>query len=81
MKVRYRARALADIEGIYRYLAPRSQVGAHNVLRAIYAQSSARQPCAISRYRCGKVEGAGVHLSTKTANGAKSSSTSITNNR
>ncbi len=37
MKVQYRERALADLEEIYRYLAQRSQTGARNVLRAIYA--------------------------------------------
>lgn len=35
MRVRYRARALADLEEIERYLAPRSPTGARNVLRAI----------------------------------------------
>jgi len=35
MKVRYRARALADIEDIFRFLNERSPTGAHNVLRAI----------------------------------------------
>jgi plasmid stabilization system protein ParE len=35
MKVRYRARALADLEEISRYLEPRSPVGARNVLGAI----------------------------------------------
>lgn len=37
MRLRYRAQALADIDGIYRYLAKRSPSGAHNVLKAIYA--------------------------------------------
>lgn len=37
MKVRYRARALADIENINTYLEERSPSGAANVLRAIYA--------------------------------------------
>jgi plasmid stabilization system protein ParE len=37
MKVRYRARALADLEDIFRYLSPRSLAGAEKVLRAIYA--------------------------------------------
>jgi toxin ParE1/3/4 len=37
MKVRYRARALADLEDIFRYLSPRSLTGAEKVLRAIYA--------------------------------------------
>jgi len=35
MKVLYRARALADLEEISRYLEPRSPVGARNVLGAI----------------------------------------------
>jgi len=37
MTVRYRAQALADIDGISRYLEERSPMGARNVLRAIYA--------------------------------------------
>lgn len=37
MIVRYRARALADIDQIYSYLEERSPTGARNVLRAIYA--------------------------------------------
>lgn len=37
MKVRYRARALADLHEIYIYLNERSPAGAANVLRAIYA--------------------------------------------
>ncbi len=37
MKVRYRARAIADLEKIYLYLAPRSPSGADNVLRSIHA--------------------------------------------
>ena len=37
MKVRYRARALSDLDEIYRYLEPRSPTGAVNVLRAIHA--------------------------------------------
>lgn len=37
MKVRYRALALADIDGIFRYLNERSPTGARNVLRAIRA--------------------------------------------
>ena len=36
MKVRYRARALADLEEISEFLHPRSPTGARNVLRAIY---------------------------------------------
>jgi toxin ParE1/3/4 len=36
MKVRYRARALADLEEIHRYLEPRSPAGAQNVLRSIH---------------------------------------------
>jgi toxin ParE1/3/4 len=35
MKVRYRARALADIEDIFRFLNDRSPTGAGNVLRAM----------------------------------------------
>jgi len=35
MKVRYRERALADLEGIFQFLNDRSPAGAHNVLRAI----------------------------------------------
>lgn len=35
MKVRYRARALADIDGIFQYLNERSPTGARNVLRAL----------------------------------------------
>jgi toxin ParE1/3/4 len=37
MKVRYRARALADIDGIFQYLNERSPTGARNVLRALAA--------------------------------------------
>lgn len=37
MKVRYRLRALADIDEIRRYLEPRSAAGALNVVQAIYA--------------------------------------------
>lgn len=37
MNVRYRARAISDLEEIYRYLEPRSPVGARNVLRTIHA--------------------------------------------
>jgi plasmid stabilization system protein ParE len=37
MKVHYRARALSDLEEIYRYLEPRSPIGARNVLRTIHA--------------------------------------------
>ena len=36
MRVRYRARALSDLDDINRYLAPRSPTGAGNVLRAIH---------------------------------------------
>ena len=36
MRIRYRVRALADIDGIYRYLVKRSPSGAANVVRAIY---------------------------------------------
>ncbi len=35
MRVRYRARALADLDDIFRYLDQRSPTGARNVLRAI----------------------------------------------
>lgn len=37
MRVRYRERALADLEDIFRYLNDRSPTGAHNVIEAIYA--------------------------------------------
>jgi plasmid stabilization system protein ParE len=37
MKVRYRARALSDLETIHRYLEPCSPAGARNVLTAIHA--------------------------------------------
>jgi plasmid stabilization system protein ParE len=33
---RYRARALADLDEIYRYLEPHSPTCAHNVLRALH---------------------------------------------
>jgi plasmid stabilization system protein ParE len=36
MSVRYRERALSDLEEIAQYLEPRSPTGARNVLRAIY---------------------------------------------
>jgi plasmid stabilization system protein ParE len=39
MKLRYRARALADIDAIHRYLEERSPSGARSVLRAIYAST------------------------------------------
>ena len=35
MKVRYRARAMADLDEIFTFLNDRSPVGAHNVLHAI----------------------------------------------
>ncbi len=35
MKVRYRARALADLDDIFRFLNERSPTGAGNVLRAL----------------------------------------------
>jgi toxin ParE1/3/4 len=35
MNIRYRARALADIDDIFRYLSERSPSGARNVLSAI----------------------------------------------
>jgi toxin ParE1/3/4 len=37
MKLQYRAQALSDIDAIHQYLEERSQPGARNVLRAIYA--------------------------------------------
>ncbi len=37
MIVRYRAQALTDIDGIYRYIRERSPSGALRVIRAIYA--------------------------------------------
>jgi plasmid stabilization system protein ParE len=37
MSVRYRERALSDLEDIAQYLEPRSAIGARNVLRAIHA--------------------------------------------
>jgi toxin ParE1/3/4 len=48
MIVRYRAEALADVEGIYDYLYERSPSGAQNVLQAIYdgVQVIAEQPLA-----------------------------------
>ena len=36
MRIRYRARALADLEDIFRFLNERSPTGARNVLRAIH---------------------------------------------
>ena len=36
MRIQYRAQALADIDGIYKYLEKQSPAGAFNVLRAIY---------------------------------------------
>ena len=36
MRIRYRPRALADLDEIYRYLEPHSPTGAHNVLRALH---------------------------------------------
>jgi plasmid stabilization system protein ParE len=46
MRIRYRARALADLEEIYQYLEPRSSTGAQNVLRAIHdaIEQVAREP-------------------------------------
>ena len=51
MKLRYRARALADIEEIHRYLELRSPSGARNVLQAIHASihSVADQPYGYER--------------------------------
>ncbi len=48
MNVRYRARALADIDEIFQYLNERSPTGARNVLRAIAdaIDSIAGQPLA-----------------------------------
>jgi plasmid stabilization system protein ParE len=37
MRVRYRERALADLEDIFRYLNDRSPAGAHHVIEAVYA--------------------------------------------
>ncbi len=36
MKIRYRARAIGDLEEIHSYLGPRSRIGVRNVLRAIH---------------------------------------------
>jgi plasmid stabilization system protein ParE len=36
MNIRYRARALADLEDIFQYLDERSPAGAQNVLRALH---------------------------------------------
>lgn len=46
MRIHYRARALADLEEIYRYLEPRSLSGARNVLRALHEaiEQIARDP-------------------------------------
>jgi plasmid stabilization system protein ParE len=46
MTVRYRARALSDLEEISRYLTPRSPTGARNVLHAIHSaiEQVAMQP-------------------------------------
>ena len=51
MKVRYRARALADLEDIFRYLDQRSPTGARNVLRAVHLaiEDVAEQPLASPR--------------------------------
>ena len=48
MNVRYRARALADLDGIFQYLNERSPGGARNVLRAIRdaIEDIAEQPLA-----------------------------------
>ena len=37
MRLRYRAQALSDIDGIHRYLDERSPSAARSVVRAIYA--------------------------------------------
>jgi plasmid stabilization system protein ParE len=51
MNIRYRARALADIESIFQYLNERSPSGARNVLAAIAGaiDSVAAQPEAAPR--------------------------------
>jgi toxin ParE1/3/4 len=51
MNVRYRARALADLEDIFGYLDQRSPTGARSVLRAIHqaVQEIADQPLAAVR--------------------------------
>ncbi len=51
MKVRYRARALADLEDIFRYLDQRSPTGARNVLLAIHRaiEEVSEQPMASPR--------------------------------
>ena len=53
MRLRYRARALADINAIHSYLEERSPSGARNVLRAIYAsvQLIAEQPTGLLAHR------------------------------
>ena len=51
MRLRYRAKALADIEAIHSYLHERSPDGAQGVLRGIYAsiQLIAEQPLSYQR--------------------------------
>jgi plasmid stabilization system protein ParE len=51
MKVRYRERARADIEEIFRYIKRRNPNGAQNVIRAIFAgvQFLAENPLAAPR--------------------------------
>jgi len=51
MNVRYRARALADLDDIFRYLDQRSPAGARNVLHAIHRaiEEIADQPLAAVR--------------------------------
>lgn len=51
MTIRYRARALADLEDIFRYLDQRSPTGARNVLHAIHRaiEETAEQPLAAPR--------------------------------
>src|SRR5215211_3147099 len=46
MRIIYRARALADIDDIYRYIEQRSPTGARNVVRAIHdsIRAIAEQP-------------------------------------
>jgi plasmid stabilization system protein ParE len=48
MKIRYRPRALADIEDIYEYLESRSPSGARNVIAAVHGSIRSN---AISRMR------------------------------
>jgi plasmid stabilization system protein ParE len=54
MSVRYRERALSDLEEISQYLEPRSPTGARNVLRAIYSAIAhiERHPHGVIEPRC-----------------------------